>query len=177
MHKRIPIALIHKYLYIDSTSPSGLRWSMKMATTVHKDSIAGTRNLRGYWQVSLKGVVYYAHRLIWVLFYNEDPYDKVINHIDCNTSNNAVSNLELCSIADNNRRTKSQVFKVPNISNTSGITGVREHKDARGNYHAHASWYDLSSGKQQNRYYSYAKYGIMEAWSYAVSLRIQMETH
>lgn len=172
--KNLDAVYFSKYLYADSTSPSGLRWAVQRAANAKKDSPAGCKNARGYWQVRLEGVTYYVHRVIWTLTHG-DPGDLVINHRDNNPSNNSISNLEVCTAVENQRRQKMHTGNGLNSSNSSGITGVREHLSSNGTYQAQAQWYDKATGKQKNKTFSYAKYGILEAWAMACQCRKEQE--
>lgn len=72
----------------------------------------------GYFRLCIKGNVYKAHRLAWLLTHGECPPDKQIDHIDHNKTNNAMSNLRLVDGSGNQRnRTK-------NSDNRSGVNGV-----------------------------------------------------
>jgi putative protein kinase ArgK-like GTPase of G3E family len=104
-----------------------------------------------------------------------DPGTLVINHIDNNPSNNTIANLEVCTSLENNRRQKTHTGNGFNSSNSSGITGVREHISSHGTYQAQAQWYDKTTGKQENKTFSYAKYGILEAWAMACQHRKEQE--
>lgn len=55
----------------------------------------------GYIRIDIGGKRYSAHRLIWEAFNGEFSEDGVIDHIDGNRSNNALSNLRLVSQSDN----------------------------------------------------------------------------
>lgn len=61
---------------------------------------AGTKGKRGYIAIGIKGRVYQAHRLAWLYHYGEQP-PNCIDHIDRNTSNNAISNLRAATHAQN----------------------------------------------------------------------------
>ncbi len=76
----------------------------------------------GYSRITINGLTYAAHRLIYIYFNGEIPAEKEIDHIDNNPSNNKIENLRLCS-------TKQNMFnyKKPK-TNTSGIKGVSWHK-------------------------------------------------
>lgn len=55
----------------------------------------------GYKRITLKGKVYSIHRIIWELFNGSIPEGQVIDHIDGNRSNNALSNLRMVSQSEN----------------------------------------------------------------------------
>jgi hypothetical protein len=46
------------------------------------------------------------HRLIWETFKGEIPSDKVIDHIDCDVSNNCLTNLQCITLSENSLRGK-----------------------------------------------------------------------
>ena len=87
-------------------------------------SIAGSPNVRGYWTVGVDGKYYKAHRLAWLYVHGEWP-EGVIDHIDRDTANNAVSNLRDVTQVEN-----SLNVKVRERSKT-GVNGVRHHHDGR----------------------------------------------
>ena len=79
-------------------------------------SLVGSKTHFGYTQTKVDNNNYFLHRIIWKLVYGKDP-DGVIDHIDGNKRNNAISNLRDVSIATNNehqrninRKSKSGVF-------------------------------------------------------------------
>lgn len=74
-----------------------------------------TDNGNGYLKVNLwkdsKGKNFYVHRLVYEAFAGEIPEDMTINHIDHDTYNNNIDNLELMTLSQNssNIRTKKKV--------------------------------------------------------------------
>lgn len=70
----------------------------------------------GYVTVGFNYKKYYAHRLAWKIFYNEDP--EFIDHIDGNRQNNSIKNLRSVSRKQNQKNMKKPV------NNTSGVAGV-----------------------------------------------------
>jgi len=69
-----------------------------------------------YYKVTVNGISHGAHRIIWILLYNEIPNH--IDHIDGNGLNNIASNLRSVSRQENNRNVKAR------INTESGVTGV-----------------------------------------------------
>lgn len=113
--------------YYDTSSPTFLRWKSPLYMSNKKlGDVAGTCVQGGYATVYHKGRQLKAHRVIWVMHHRiEIPCGMVINHIDCDTLNNSIENLECVSIKQNNQRRKTTVIEgALQSGNTSGITGV-----------------------------------------------------
>lgn len=79
-------------------------------------SIAGCKDSLGYWRIGIDRRRYYAHRLIWVWHYGVEP--NVIDHINCDKSDNRIENLRSCTRAENQRN----IGKIS--SNKTGAKGV-----------------------------------------------------
>jgi len=90
---------------------------------------AGSERPDGYQCICVDGKQWLSHRLAWVMHYGEEP-PEVIDHIDRNKSNNAISNLRDGSggINEHNAKTpKNSPF---------GIRGVRA-ASKKGHYQAY----------------------------------------
>lgn len=71
-----------------------------------------------YWVISLKGEIYYAHRLAWLYVYGVWPQDQ-IDHINHNSLDNSIANLREVSATENQKnRSLSR-------NNKSGASGIR----------------------------------------------------
>lgn len=90
----------------------------------NKGSIAGSLMTNGYWEISIRGVRYYAHRLAW--FYMTGEWPKTIDHKDGDRINNRFGNL----------RSDTQGFNVQNqrraasTNKYSGLLGVSPVKNS-----------------------------------------------
>lgn len=62
-------------------------------------TLAGTIDSDGYVKIVLSRKPYFAHRLVWLLEYGEQP--EFIDHVDGNKSNNRISNLRAVSQRQN----------------------------------------------------------------------------
>jgi hypothetical protein len=82
------------YLYYCETSPTGLRWKVHRSNRAKKDSVAGSKDKDGYYQVKLLGKVYKAHRVVWFLHNGGIPAGLEIDHKDRVRDNNKIGNLE-----------------------------------------------------------------------------------
>lgn len=157
-------------VYYDPTSLTFLRWSFDTVRGKrHRDGEAGSIN-RGYASVMINRKGYLAHRLIWVLFNKaEIPRGYVINHIDCNPSNNSIENLELVTYHENNQRKMCHIGGLC-AHNVSGINRVFESKTKPNGidyfYNATVAWHEDS--KQRTKSFGYLKYGKEEAWRLAI---------
>lgn len=81
---------------------------------------AGNPHGRGYRQIYFEGKRYPEHHVAWFMVNGVWPLELgfVIDHIDGNRSNNAISNLRLATNQENNRNQKTR------SDNTSGHKGV-----------------------------------------------------
>lgn len=105
--------------YLDSTSPTGLRWKIKPSVSIEAHTAAGHFTATtGYWTIKYKGERQHLHRVIWALNYGAVPHGMFVDHIDGNKANNDISNLRLASSSENscNRRLSTR--------NTTGVKGL-----------------------------------------------------
>lgn len=103
------------------------RWA-KTRKKAKSGKVAGYVSARGYVVISINSKRYFAHRLAWLYVHGYFP-ENVIDHIDRNPSNNAISNLREVSQECNLRNCKLS------NNNMSGVTGVC-FIDTRGYYTA-----------------------------------------
>jgi len=105
--------------YLDSTSPTGLRWKIKPNSRISIGDTAGGVNIStGYVDVRYNRKLYGVHRVIWELHYGSIPSKMDIDHIDGNQSNNDILNLRLASRSENNWNSRL------NRRNTTGTKGL-----------------------------------------------------
>ena len=96
-----------------------LHWNIKPSFKTNVGSIAGAKNVTGYWQISYKSKKYKAHRLIW-LWHGFDLTDE-IDHIDGNKLNNNIENIRAVNKNQNQWNAKIR------SDNKSGVKGVLWH--------------------------------------------------
>lgn len=100
----------------------------KSVNTKYAGKEAGKVDGHGYRIILVDGQLYYAHRLAWMIVYNEDPGEKYIDHINGNTSDNRIINLRLVTPSNNNLNTRKQ--KTHKTRKPSSLhKGVSSYKD------------------------------------------------
>jgi hypothetical protein len=164
-----------EYFYYDETSPSCLRWKVDRCygknfnvVVVANGDKAGYLSEKLYWNVELEGRSYKVHRVIWQMF-NETMLD-VVDHLDGNTTNNKLSNLQTKT-----RKANFQNRAMPFV-NTSGKCGVLwdvPSKSHPKNVYACAIWND-AEGKQRRKKFPVSKLGLLPAFAAACAYRDQM---
>lgn len=92
----------------DAEKKWNARFAGKRAGCFHPD---------GYVKITINGVIYAAHRLIWVILHGEAPRDE-IDHIDGNGYNNRIDNLREATSSQNGWNTKAH------LDNKLGVKGV-----------------------------------------------------
>lgn len=172
--KEIDYQKVSEFLYLDGSSPSGLRWKVdrvsgkgKGRTNAQAHDIAGNA-YSGVYRVGINSSYYLAHRLIFCLLNGSISTDDVIDHLDGNRLNNAHSNLRKVTMKLNSQNTKMSK------ANKSGVKGVSKSK-SKGYEYWYASWQD-ESGKQHTRAFSVANMGDELARQYAIDCREQAIT-
>jgi hypothetical protein len=159
---------LHKFLYYDISSPTGLRWKVWNRSHIKKTArFAG--DIAGYKMHDQTGKTYYslkcngrsvlAHRAIWVMANKVIPPKYIINHIDSDGCNNKIENLTCITQAQNCRQTTKQ----------SKASGVRKMTVGEHSYTV-CTWYDLS-GKRQTKLFSHLKHGENESDRLALEYR------
>jgi len=108
-----------------------LRWLRPTSNRVKIDSIVGTISA-GYRSTYINNNSFQVHRLIWELVNGPIPEGKVIDHINGNGLDNRLSNLRLCSQAEN--VLNSKVSK----NSKTGVKGV-SYETERKKYRAQIS--------------------------------------
>jgi len=123
-------SIVKEELTIDGRSPSNLVWRVNKGPRAQKGSSAGCLNKKtGYYYVRIDNKLYLAHRLIWYIFYGEDPGEFQIDHVDRNRTNNDIENLRKATQTQQNQNSSKKK------NNKSGYKGVRRH--TKGKWHAY----------------------------------------
>lgn len=92
-------------LFIPNFELGTLTWAKDVNVRRHK--VAGTSAgsadpaKGGRVIVGIKGRRFYRYHILWVMYYGEDPWPLVIDHIDRNPSNDAIANLRAVTQLEN----------------------------------------------------------------------------
>ena len=141
-------------LVYDESVPSCLR--TKDGRMVGYQKKARTSSHLYYWYTGKGGCNRSVHRIVWEIVNGEIPSGMVINHKDTNGLNNKISNLEICTTAENNRRQRQHVNNIARPDNALGITGVKILKVGEYSYSIARIRID---GKLVEKLFSHLKYG------------------
>lgn len=85
----------------------------------------GGKNMSGYIQIQIDGVIHYAHRLAW-LYMNGRMPEHPIDHINGDRADNRIANLREAPGSIN-----AQNQRQPRKDNKSGFLGVSKHADGK----------------------------------------------
>lgn len=103
---------------LDYSEETGVfKWKTRISNRIQIGDIAGNLDKDGYIQIRIHGVIYRAHRLVWLYLYGRWPKDQ-IDHINMIRKDNRISNLREAS------RTQNFMNKTKLKNNTSGFKGV-----------------------------------------------------
>jgi len=165
-----------EHFYVDSTSPSGLRWNRDVyqgfkktprysigdpVGTLNKEKLTGKPRA---WQTGINRKMFYTHRVVWYMVYGHLDPSLMVDHIDGNVSNNSVENLRLVTSKVN--QMNARLSK----NNKSGVNGVYFLVNNSGNLYWVASWCDEQS-KTCSKHFPITKYGDSEAFRLACEYR------
>lgn len=163
------ISKLKEYVYYDESAPSCLRHSCwnnsKIKKTARfKDDAAGSISRESattaYYMMRVHGKTFLVHRLVWMIFNGDIDDGLVVNHINNNSLDNRISNLELVTQAVNARRTVKTKKEGAGV-HTSVITGIK---------YSIANWID-EDGNRKSKAFSHNKYGEEQAFQLATDMR------
>jgi len=155
-----------KYFYYDELSRSCLKYKNSngykgtagVIANADAGSIVGGNSSKNYWRVRFNNKTYSVHRIIWVLKFGYLSPDLTLNHIDCDSLNNKISNLEVCSNIENCRRQKKHLNIELLPTNSSGYNGIHYQTNKDGTVLVVVQWVD-STGKRRKKAFSTKRLG------------------
>lgn len=115
MHEQLTAEKLRSLLAYDA-STGVFTWLVTHHRIVAGD-IAGQGHPEGYWQITIEGRKYLAHRLAWLYVHGEWPKGE-LDHENLDRCDNRLGNLRPASRAQNSRNTAIR------STNTSGFKGV-----------------------------------------------------
>lgn len=168
----IPMSLemFERYLYVDNTSKTGLKWKIQMGVRGKIGTDAGNlffdkmqRPRSSY--VKINGISYKSSRVVWVLCNKFLDTDMVIDHINNNPHDNSIENLRCVTVGDNSRnRLRNHNVK----NNHVGVSFINSGKYAR--FLATV----VVDGAHKTKSFSVMKYGYEVALQKSIQWRKDM---
>ena len=155
-----PFGRLHELLFLDPSSPSGLRRKVTVSSNAAAGTVAGTPGSGGgYWQIQIDKKLFRAHRIVYFMHYGVDPGKGCIDHKNGDKSDNSIDNLRLVDQSINRRNKKA---RTDNILGCRGVHKMKDHRRAK----PYRSCIWLSSGKQMYKYFETLEEAIEQrkAW-------------
>jgi hypothetical protein len=84
-----------------------LYWNKSTGKCPHEGKKDGTINVRGYYRIGYKRKNYAGHRIIYALHHGFDPGIMYVDHIDGDTRNNKIENLQLVTAQENTHKSRA----------------------------------------------------------------------
>ena len=167
--------------YYDETSPTCLRYKVDNngvnSGKRFANDVAGyinTSDNYSRYKVGYLGKEYMVHRIIYQMLRGDIRSDMVINHINTNSQDNRICNLEQVTSADNNRKQKHHVIDHVTRNNSSGVNCFRFTETDHCNLTCHIFIRDVL-GNTITKKISCLKYGKDEAKAVALKYIKEMK--
>ena len=127
-----------------------LTWKVNRGSKFKAGDIAGHTSTSGYIDVCVKGRLYGAHRLAWLLSYGEFPKfpEEELDHINRIRHDNRLSNLRKVSKSENN---KNKINSVNKISKEKSISVPVKRRDLSITEIVELVSYDKDTGVFRNK--------------------------
>ncbi len=140
-------------------------WTYFNNNNPNKGTLTPQKPAKGnrYVRIFIYGKYYQAHRVAWVMYYGKEP-EYGIDHIDGDTSNNAISNLRDVPQSVN---CKNSSIKSSNKSGFNGVTWMKKSKRWRARLmfngkDVHLGFYKEKKDAISARVFANKKYGFHE---------------
>jgi HNH endonuclease len=127
-------------------------WCIDKSGSAKTGDRAGNMNGNGYWEISVDGKKYKAHRLAWLYVYGY--FSERLDHKNRNKSDNRITNLREATRSQNGENARAK------RTNRTGLKGVSRHaqrwqaKIGHNGKRAHLGTYDTA--RQAHTVYCYA---------------------
>lgn len=156
--KELDFQELNERFYVSSESKTGLKWRDTALFRVKNGGDAGSlRPSRGksYYAVKIGSKSYQVHRIVYLLTYGTLCSTLVVNHIDGDSTNNSISNLEAITQRENSLKHKT------NSNNSSGVNGIRA-RFYKGILKAFEVRIPITVHKNKSKIFSLSKYNSEE---------------
>lgn len=120
--KEVPDLNFLNHLFTYDSESGELTRNITTSSNAKKGDIIKCLCKKGYKRVRIENKYYYAHRLIWKMYYKENP-PKYLDHINQDKSDNRIKNIRISDASKNGFNRKIQ------SNNTTGICGVTRSRD------------------------------------------------
>lgn len=120
MYDNLTATYVRSILDYDSET-GDLVWKVNRGQRALKGKIAGSHDREGYKKITINGISYRAHRIIWLWITGNWPIS-LIDHINGIRDDNTIDNLRESNHQQNQRNQKKP------MNNTSGYKGVSWNK-------------------------------------------------
>lgn len=169
--KGISIEQLRRDFKYDPLSPSKLSNSMGKPVGYISKQKRSNDYTYSVWKLTYRGKSWFAHRIVWVMHHSTMDESMKLNHIDNNPLNNSIENLEICTQAENNRRTSLHTGRRTRSDNQLQITGISLLSAKGYDYVVGRVRYN---GKLYSKLFSISKLGIEKAIECAIIARQEM---
>jgi hypothetical protein len=117
---------IEEYLYVDTSSPSLLRWRSNRGNQAKKGEIAGTLRPDGRWRVCFRSKLYYTYRIYIFLTTGASLSGLLVDHKNNNPAIHSPSNLRIATRSQNNANRRPRFnYKGVSFHAKSGLWRAR----------------------------------------------------
>lgn len=108
--KKLPTRSMLRLIFRYDGDTGTLYWKGRFGRSRVRSDRVGTPRQKGVVRVTVFGVAYAAHRLIWKLLHNTEPL--VVDHKNCTQSDNRQCNLRAATYPKNNWNRRVRIGKV-----------------------------------------------------------------
>jgi len=102
-----------------------IRWKIDNGRCNPKGKVVGHLNSRGYIEIRFKGKTYQGHRIAYALGHNTLEIPPMLDHINCDSSDNRITNLRAATDQENSYNKKK---RPKTTSKHKGVSWYQRHQ-------------------------------------------------